>query len=127
MMNFSPCFGYPYYRNPQSFLHNSNNKHFSNSKKEHIINDCPNTYKQSNNFTSTTNYNTVNNNNSSVFTNPTINSSNTNLYEYEEFINIFGFKLYFDDLLILALLFFLYKQEIKDDSLYIILILLLLT
>ena len=54
-------------------------------------------------------------------------NSNTDSFEYEQFINIFGFKLYFDDLLILALLFFLYKEEIKDESLYIALILLLLT
>lgn len=53
--------------------------------------------------------------------------NNTDSYDYEQFINIFGFKLHFDDLLILALLFFLYKEEVKDESLYIALILLLLT
>lgn len=39
---------------------------------------------------------------------------------------IFGIKLFFDDLLILALLFILYKEDVKDSSLYIVLILLLL-
>lgn len=45
---------------------------------------------------------------------------------YEQFFEVFGIKLYFDDLLILALLFFLYKEDSHDDYLYIILIMLLL-
>lgn len=40
---------------------------------------------------------------------------------------IFGLKLHFDDLLIIALLFFLYQEEVKDTYLYIALILLLLS
>ncbi len=38
---------------------------------------------------------------------------------------ILGIKLYIDDLIILGILFFLYKQEVKDEMLYIILLLLL--
>ena len=45
----------------------------------------------------------------------------------EECFEIFGLKLYFDDLLIIALLFFLYQEEVKDTYLYIALILLLLS
>ena len=45
----------------------------------------------------------------------------------EEFFEIFGLKLYFDDLLIIALLFFLYQEEVKDTYLYIALVLLLLS
>ena len=41
-------------------------------------------------------------------------------------INFLGFSFYTDDLLILALLFFLYSQNVKDKFLYIILILLLI-
>ena len=41
-------------------------------------------------------------------------------------INIFGFNFYTDDLLILAILFFLYSQKINDKFLYIALILLLI-
>lgn len=47
--------------------------------------------------------------------------------EYEQFINVFGFKLYFDDILIILILFFLYQEEIKDSYLYIILIMLLIS
>lgn len=40
---------------------------------------------------------------------------------------IFGIKLYSDDILILCLLFFLYQEGVKDQSLFISLILLLLS
>lgn len=53
------------------------------------------------------------------------NCESENRY-YEQFFEVFGIKLYFDDLLILALLFFLYKEDSHDDYLYIILIMLLL-
>lgn len=41
-------------------------------------------------------------------------------------INIFGFKLHTDDLLIIAILFFLYKENVNDTFLYIALLLLLI-
>jgi len=40
--------------------------------------------------------------------------------------NILGFDIYFDDFLLLSILIFLYKENIKDDYLFITLILLLL-
>ena len=40
---------------------------------------------------------------------------------------IFGIKLYLDDIIILGLLFFLYKEEVQDEMLFIILILLLIS
>ena len=39
--------------------------------------------------------------------------------------DLFGIKLYFDDVLILSLLFFLYKEEVKDEGLFLALVLLL--
>lgn len=47
--------------------------------------------------------------------------------ENEEYFEIFGIKLYFDDLLLIALLFFLYQEDVKDTYLYIALVLLLLS
>lgn len=41
-------------------------------------------------------------------------------------LEIFGIKLYFDDILLLCLIFLLYSEGIKDSFLFIILILLLL-
>lgn len=40
-------------------------------------------------------------------------------------IEIFGIKLYLDDLIILGILFFLYEENVHDDILFIILLLLL--
>ena len=45
----------------------------------------------------------------------------------DECFEIFGLKLHFDDLLLIALLFFLYEENVKDTYLYIALILLLLS
>lgn len=44
----------------------------------------------------------------------------------EPILEILGIKLYFDDILIIGLLFFLYSEGVKDDFLFIVLILLLL-
>ena len=43
----------------------------------------------------------------------------------EPVLEISGQKLYLDDLIILSLLFFLYKEDVKDDMLFMLLILLL--
>ena len=40
---------------------------------------------------------------------------------------IFGIKLFFDDLLLISLIFFLYSEGVQDQSLFIALILLLLS
>lgn len=54
----------------------------------------------------------------------TTNSRSSSEQEQPIF-EIFGIKLYLDDLIILGLLFFLYQQNSKDEMLYIILFLLL--
>ena len=45
----------------------------------------------------------------------------------EPILNILGLQLFLDDLIILGVLFFLYQEGVKDELLFIILILLLLT
>lgn len=47
--------------------------------------------------------------------------------EYLPVFEIFGIKLYNDDLLILALLLFLYEEDVHDQELFLSLILLLLS
>ena len=44
----------------------------------------------------------------------------------DELFNLFGISIYADDLVIVGLLFLLYKEGIKDQSLFISLVLLLL-
>ncbi|MBQ9658566.1 MAG: hypothetical protein IJV31_07355 [Clostridia bacterium] len=53
-------------------------------------------------------------------------STPTNV-EADYMFDLFGLKLYYDDILIVSLLFFLYKQGVKDEGLFIALILLLLS
>lgn len=54
------------------------------------------------------------------------NKSST--YDSDEyFFELFGLKLYFDDVLLICLLFFLYQEGVKDQELFISLILLLLS
>ena len=47
--------------------------------------------------------------------------------ENESYFDLFGLKLYNDDLLLIGLIFFLYKEDVKDQYLFIALILLLLS
>lgn len=47
--------------------------------------------------------------------------------EDEEFFNLFGIKLYHDDILLIGLIFFLYQEDVKDQYLFFALILLLLS
>ena len=86
-----------------------NNSFYNNSK-----------YKNDNNFSCS--FSHVNTDNCS-----SINNVNNFDDFSEECFEIFGLKLYFDDLLIIALLFFLYQEDVKDTYLYISLILLLLS
>ena len=56
------------------------------------------------------------------------NSNATNNDEDEEnFFEILGIKLYSDDILLLCLIFFLYKEGVQDEYLFIALIMLLLS
>ena len=43
------------------------------------------------------------------------------------YIDIMGIRLYFDDLLLIGIIFFLYNEKIEDNYLFISLILLLLS
>lgn len=95
-------FRFPYFGYPYSYpYYNYPNKYYYNQKKEE-------------------NTSVVNSNESSK------TSSSSDSCEQAIF-EIFGIKLYLDDLIILGILFFLYKEEVKDDMLYIILFLLLIS
>ena len=47
--------------------------------------------------------------------------------EFDYFFEIFGLRLYFDDVLIICILFFLYTEEVHDQELFLCLVLLLLS
>ena len=56
---------------------------------------------------------------------PKKNNSKSNTDNY--FFELFGLKLYFDDVLLICLIFFLYDEGVRDNELFISLILLLLS
>ena len=51
----------------------------------------------------------------------------TDLKEENVLFEIFGIKLYYDDILLICLIFFLYQEDVDDPYLFIALILLLLS
>ena len=90
----------------------------------------PHKYKPS---TSTYNYsnnnsddkeNTSYNKNNVIKQNSSYNKDNV---KDEYFFDLFGIHLYFDDILLICLIFFLYNEGVKDEGLFMALILLLLT
>ena len=61
-------------------------------------------------------------------TNTTIEAKKNNSKNNDDcFFELFGLKLYFDDVLLICLIFFLYQEGVKDEELFISLILLLLS
>lgn len=54
------------------------------------------------------------------------NSSDSMRHEKPVF-ELFGIQLFFDDILLISLIFFLYNEGVKDQSLFVALILLLLS
>lgn len=112
----SPFLGFPF--NSQYYRYNNkmayNNSFISKSNISRSSEAVTNNTSDINNCK-----NSENKNNSITTSNEVRNTIDDAIFE------IFGIKLYLDDLIIVALLFFLYNQEIKDDMLYIILFLLL--
>ena len=101
----------PYFRFP--FLYNSNLH-------------TPNYYNNIKKTSSATN-NTENINNKNVLLDYTNKKNNSKKQNDNYFFELFGLKLYSDDILLMSLIFFLYQEGIKDDELFLSLILLLLT
>lgn len=100
-----PFYGYPYNYQYYKYYNNqnaNNNNQNTQTEKQEEKNSITNSKKISN----------------------TINSKN-NFDNEQAIFEILGIKLYLDDLIILGILFFLYKEGVKDEMLYIILFLLL--
>lgn len=61
---------------------------------------------------------------------PNNNSSATTderVPEKKDFFDILGIRLYYEDILLISLIFFLYKEDVDDTGLFIALIMLLLS
>ena len=104
---FSYPYNYPYYRYYNRY--NPNIKNVTNN------NQLQNQEENEEEKDSITNSKEISN---------TINSRSFSDSDQAIF-EIFGIKLYLDDLIIIGLLFFLYQQNVNDEMLYMILFLLL--
>ena len=106
-----PNFNFPYF-NPYNRNYGYYNKHYNSN----------NTYKH--NLS-----NNINNNNANK-TKQSCQTESNNLatdLSSNPLFEIFGLKLYMDDILILCLLYFLYEENVKDELLFISLLMLLLS
>lgn len=134
MMANYPYFGFPNYLNymnngvrpasppPPNFAHkpprrdNFKTMHYAQTPNQNMHGKTPNMKQSLNSHkeNSNTNFNTKPENKH-------LNSDG------EPIINIFGISLYFDDILIICLIFFLYNEKVTDYYLFFVLILLLLS
>lgn len=81
---------------------------------------------KSGNFGNNTSMNNANENRNSNNTIENRNSKHSKPNN-DVWLDLFGIKLYFDDVLILSLLFFLYKEDVKDEGLFLALVMLLIS
>ena len=133
-----PFFRFPFFYNPSYYngfsnfnnyntkLHN--NSYSSNGNKSNIQQKAnhqnqSNFYNNNNSAFNSMSSKSVPINNESV--NSKKNDFDTNCDDY--FFEIFGLKLFFDDVLLICIIFFLYQEGVKDNELFLSLILLLLT
>ena len=118
-----PNYSFPLYRNYNRYNRYSLNTPFipTNMRKSVNITNMPHKEKSQ----------TSNNSDKSSFIKDSEKQEDRNLKDKKssqnEFFEIFGIKLFFDDLIIISLLFFLYSEGVNDYYLFITLILLLLT
>ncbi len=131
-------YNYRYYSHNPYYLNTNNN--YSNNSNYFGQNNNSNNTKINDEITDNINFkNNVNNENidnrneykkkSSRYN--TFNPLNINFSGFNDIeqplLEVMGIKLYLDDIIILGLLFFLYNEGVKDDILFISLILLLLS
>lgn len=105
----------PYYTNNRYNNLNSNSKSLNNSKSKNSFNE-----KSSN---------SKNTNSKSFYGLSFLDNffHQDDRDDDENYFDLFGLKLYNDDILLIGLIFFLYKEDVKDQYLFIALILLLLS
>lgn len=75
-------------------------------------------------------YNEQNPKNSSNFEQPLLDTSDDSRRDSKNsppLFSVLGFDIYLDDVIILGIIYFLYKEKVKDDMLYIVLLLILIS
>ena len=131
MINNIPFFRFPFYGRPQSYSQNIYYPSNSITKNHHVHHHNSQKPTEISEIEKSEQNNTENQEekNSPKYSSigPILLNINGFSNKEEPLLVFSGFKLYLDDIIILALLFFLYKEDVKDDILFILLILLLIT
>ena len=125
MMYNYPFFSPPSFNYHTYIPHKVNNSYGSSIKKDKFFGNTNSNFHEKNNKKN----NMTSKNISKKNLSSNISKENINIKKEEPNIlfEIFGLKLYFDDVLLICLIFFLYNEGVKDDYLFIALILLLLS
>lgn len=109
----------------------SSNNYTQNSNNSNNINQNNSSNNNYNNINYISNTKTIADRSSSQADESTSrfdsNKNSNSDPDSDYFFEILGLKLYFDDVLIICILFFLYNEGVKDDELFLCLVLLLLT
>jgi hypothetical protein len=120
-MSFAyPYFNFPYSNNYSRYGYRySNSMYKGNVKNAYANKDYSNNsvYKKEQQHSDFTNINLEDNKKEEA----------SHFSETSPFLQFFGINLYFDDILIICILFFLYQEGVKDEGLFVVLILLLLS
>lgn len=128
-----PTFRFPFFYNPNYYNRfRPSPQYFPKGDGAAHANYCANNKPACNNVSS------VNNQCSDITnvspTKPDINKcssqdvkNNSSSNDDDYFFELFGLKLYFDDVLLICLIFFLYEEGVQDQELFLSLILLLLS
>lgn len=117
------------YNNTNSYSNYNNNnsskisKNYNRYNNNNNIRNNPNFGAKSNSF----NDKAKMNDNCKEGSNNTSNDNTSETRSDSPIFQLFGINLYFDDLLIIGLIWFLYNEGVKDEELFIALILLLLS
>lgn len=127
MMFHFPYFGIPYYNRYSRYgyrypYYTYNSKYNDSANKNSSSN--MNTKKNTNTY----NNSNLNNTCKSKNIHNTIKKvEHSNFNEDTPLFQLFGVNLYFDDIMLVCLIWFLYEEGVKDEGLFITLILLLLS
>lgn len=137
-MNNFPFFRFPYnnyyrYYNYRNNL-NRNINHLDYTVENSSI-ACPSSknnkksenYIEKNNNCKNHNSKLTKNKSSKLYLGPIVFDSSSFSNSEKPVLELLGLKLYLDDILIISLLYFLYEEDVKDETLFIFLLLLLLS
>ena len=122
-----PNYSFPLYRNYNRYNRYSLNNPFITSNMRRPVKYINHYQQEKSQIHDNFNNNVSKPNSAGTSSKPADRTPKTEKSSENEFLEIFGIKLYFDDLMIISLLFFLYSEGVNDYYLFITLILLLLT